>query len=97
MPNLLDNAGVRLAASISIGLIVLTIIANIMVLDSDFAVYPVEVRPALEWLVDGLYRLDFILPVQLILYLFFISVAVEVIFLSVKIVIFLHGLFTKKI
>lgn len=90
---MLDNPAVRLPISIFLGGLLIALILHFM------PVYPMpqKIIDGLNWLFDTLWSFNFMLPVKSLVRIFGLIILTDVVFGTVKIILFLKNQFTKTV
>jgi len=83
---------VKLLFRLAIGIMVMTVI--LLILPSW--TLPVAFTTAVEWLVDVLWGFNFVLPVNLMMTLFFYALAIDVFFYSIRLFLWIKEVLVSK-
>ena len=83
---------VKLLFRLALGILVMTIVLLIL----PAWPLPVAFTIAVEWLVDVLWGFDFVLPVNLMMTLFFYALAIDVFFYSIRLFLWIKEVLVSK-
>jgi len=83
---------VKLLFRLAIGIMVMTIV--LLILPSW--VLPPAFSIAVEWLVEVLWGFDFVLPVELMITLFFYALAIDIFFYSIRLFLWIKEVLVSK-
>jgi hypothetical protein len=90
---MLDNPGTRTAMSVGIGILLLGILLWVL----PIIPMPTALIEAIEWLFTTLWSFNFMIPVMTLVSVVGILILVDVLFASIKLVLFLKRQFFTKV
>ena len=86
-----DNPAIRLFAGLIIAGILFSVIMTLM---PTYGL-PLEARSAIGWLFDTIWTLDFVLPVNTIMYIIGLYLAIDMVAISIKLVLIIKSQMTQ--